>query len=96
VPSAPVLTPTDVGVFRADSVIQDRMCVSTARMMLFFARTAAWRRAGDHNHLRITRILKSLTIVGQRAEAEAFRAWVLRQDPDATPVTLRFWEDATR
>jgi len=95
VPWAPVLTAPDLGVIRADPVIQDRMRVSTARMMLFYARTSAWKRANDHNHLRITRILKSLTLVGQRAEAEAFRAWLLRQGPDATAVTLRFWEEAT-
>lgn len=96
VPWSPVLTGSDIDTFRTDPVILDRVRVSLARMMLFYARTVGWKRPGDHNHLRITRIIRSLTVVGLRDEATAFRAWILRQGPEATPTTLRFWEQATQ
>ena len=96
VPWSPVMTGSDIDTFRTDPVILDRMRVSLARMVLFYARTVDWKESDDHNHLRITRIIRSLTVVGLRDEAVAFRAWILRQGPDATPTTLGFWERATQ
>ena len=38
----------------------------------FPERAKVWLTRGNHNHLRITRILKSLTALGLREEAQAF------------------------
>lgn len=94
VPKSPVLSAEDLEEFRTNKVIKNRMRVSLARMKLFFALTDAWKRAGDHNHLRITRIIKSLVLVGLHREADSFLDWVLSQEPQASPQTLRFWLSA--
>lgn len=94
VPNSPVLSPEDLREFQ-EAPYPDRMRVSLARMMVFFARDDLWKRARDHNHLRITRILRSLTLVGLREEALDFRDWVLRQNPKANKQTLEFWYSAT-
>ncbi len=38
----------------------------------FAARSRVWLSAGNHNHLRITRILRSLRLLGLEGEATAF------------------------
>jgi hypothetical protein len=64
----------------------------------FAARASEWLHPGDHNHLRITRILKCLTLCGLRRQAEAFlRRLEAVADPSCvTPTSLRFWRDAVR
>ena len=62
-------------------------------------RIPAWLRPGDHNLLRVTRILRSLTLLGLRPYAEAFLAALLDAHasgtvPPVNPVTLRYWRDA--
>lgn len=66
----------------------------------FSARSRNWLTPGNHNFLRLTRILRSLTILGQPAEARALLVCLrgLASDPYyATPIgsrTLAFWEAA--
>jgi hypothetical protein len=46
--------------------------ITVARAPNFAAKAAVWLSAGNHNHLRITRILRCLSILGLEAEAKAF------------------------
>jgi hypothetical protein len=91
----PAILHEEVLVFRSRPDILDRMRVSLARMRVFYARTSSWKRAHDHNHLRISRILKSLTLMGLREEALEFRDWILRQDPEVSQESLSYWNSAT-
>lgn len=65
----------------------------------FAARSREWLRPGDHNHLRLTRILTSLRILGLEEESRALAA-CLRTVAAAHPgavsaVTLEYWRRAT-
>lgn len=68
----------------------------------FRARAAHWLRPGNHNHLRITRILKCCGRAGLKAEARAFLDAlegvnsVERQKPrpGITAESLRYWREA--
>ena len=44
----------------------------------FAAKATGWLSPGNHNHLRITRILRCLTVLGLEAEAKAFLECWLR------------------
>jgi hypothetical protein len=46
--------------------------ITVTRAADFAARSRVWLSAENHNHLRITRILRSLTLLGLEAEATAF------------------------
>lgn len=46
--------------------------LAVARTVDFSSRARVWLSRGNHNHLRITRILKSLTVLGLKAEANEF------------------------
>lgn len=64
-------------------------------------RRANWMHANDHNHLRLTRILKSLMRLGQPELALALYERLLTEANDAgpgriSPTTIRYWKDAIR
>lgn len=66
----------------------------------FAARAREWVTPGNHNMLRITRVLRCLTLLGLPAHARAFLAALERlYDAGSAPaigaVTLRHWRDAT-
>lgn len=62
----------------------------------FDARVAQWCTRGNHNFLRITRILDSLKCFGLGTEARAFFAALedLRQTHEISETTFRFWSNA--
>jgi hypothetical protein len=70
----------------------------------FAARSAGWLAPGNHNHLRITRIMKCLMLLGLAGEAGAFfdaLAQINAQEQDTpapriTPRTFQFWQSAVR
>ncbi len=65
------------------------------RFMIFLERTEGWRKAGDHNHWRITRALTSLMLAELYSEAQAlFRVALKHGNPDF--VTIDFWERAMK
>jgi len=64
----------------------------------FSAAEGNWVRRFDHNHLRITRIIRSLRVLGLEAEATAFYV-ALREVYDSSkgqigPKSMNFWTRA--
>ncbi|KAI0594240.1 opioid growth factor receptor conserved region-domain-containing protein [Biscogniauxia sp. FL1348] len=56
-----------------------------------------WLRPADHNHLRITRIIRSLRVLGLAREARAFYDALVRTNATYRRVgrsSLRFWRRA--
>jgi hypothetical protein len=63
----------------------------------FDERSAVWLHAGNHNHLRLTRIMDSLAALGLEADSRALRRCLLedvvpRAGARVTPRTRHFWE----
>lgn len=69
----------------------------------FPGQSKGWLCPGNHNHLRITRILKSLRLLGLEAEAHAFFKCLselyaeetAHAIPRITATTFQFWSAAT-
>jgi len=64
-------------------------------------RISEWMSPGNHNYLRITRILKSLSLLGLEEEARKFFACLAdiynsqgKRDRLISPETFRYWKDA--
>lgn len=71
-PYAPVLTKEDIDEFKSDPLLLWRLLASVNMYMKFLSHQAnIWVGEYDHNHLRITRMLKCLVIMGLHAEAVA-------------------------
>ena len=76
--------------------------ITVTRAPNFATEATVWLSPGNHNHLRITRILRCLSLLGLEAEAKAFfdRLSEIYQDEQNKPVpaisdeTMRYWREA--
>ena len=76
--------------------------VEVKRRRDFSAKSGRWLTEGNHNHLRITRVLKSLSILGLLLEAKAFLACLseiyeeecLKPDSAISTETMLYWTRA--
>ena len=98
VPDAPVLDEAAAAAIRDSTLAQCALAAATDRMEAFYRRTNQWLRPHDHNHLRITRIIRSLRLLRGDAEADAFRDAVLSiVEAARAPVSARsrgYWTTA--
>lgn len=70
----------------------------------FVERAQVWLGWMTYNHLPITRILKSLKLLGLGEEADAFFACLqelhqeeaARERPRISPETFKFWQEAVK
>ena len=53
-----------------------------------------WVCPADHNHLRLTRILRALTLLGLSTEATELHGAISRYDAVFPERTKRFWREA--
>jgi hypothetical protein len=72
----------------------------TVRLSLTFPnRSKVWLEPGNHNYLRITRILRSLNLLGCRKEATAFFTCLsdiyLQNSATIGEETFRYWKQAS-
>jgi hypothetical protein len=100
-PSAPRLTDAIVEEFRLRDDLQANLRESFERMERFYKAPARhWLTPNNHNHLRITRILKCLMELGLEDCAVSFFEWLRLERTGApsqvTEVTFRFWQSAIR
>lgn len=98
VPGSPVLDARDVAVIRASVPAQRALEAAASRMRRFYEDRDHWLGAHDHNHLRITRIIRSLRLLVDDAAADAFRASVLKRveaaDAPVNATTRGYWDAA--
>lgn len=98
VPDAPVLSDADVEAIRDSGMAQIALAAATDRMDAFYAATHDWLMPNDHNHRRITRIIRSLRLLCGDEQADAFRAAILsRVEATRAPVSARsrgYWQTA--
>jgi len=83
------------GLRRADA--SRRIEMDPAR---FASRARTWLHPGNHNHLRLTRIMQSLAVLGLEDEALALQRCLMEDVATGSGrdgisrVTLAFWRDA--
>ena len=98
VPGSPVLTGAEAEAIRNSSMAQCALAAATDRMDLFYRATHDWLMPSDHNHLRITRIIRSLRLLCGDEQADAFRDAILaRVAATRAPVSARsrgYWMTA--
>lgn len=98
VAGAPVLTAGEAEAIRQSVIAQCALAAATDRMAAFYSATSDWLTPNDHNHLRITRIIRSLRLLRGDGQADAFRAIILaRVEATGAPVSARsrgFWTTA--
>jgi hypothetical protein len=97
-PDAPVLDEAQIAAIREDPRATANLHRGSERMLRFYRDTDAWLSPADHNHLRITRIIRSLKLLVGQDAARSFHGTILALHRDAgSPVntgSLRFWKEA--
>jgi len=74
---APVLTELDIDEIRQSSLVQANLAKSARWFLGFLERNDHWITKYNHNHLRITRVIKSLRLLASDKAADEFRDKVL-------------------
>ena len=67
---SPVLSSEELALVRASKKAKDSIVASSEWFMDFLSRRDEWRLGYDHNHLRVTRMLQSITLVGKTDNAK--------------------------
>ena len=76
--------------------------IAVTRASNFAAKAVGWLSPSNHNHLRITRILRCLTVLGLEAEAKAFFECLVeiykneqnKPLPAISDETMLYWKKA--
>ncbi len=80
------------------------LLIKVTRTRYFAAKATVWLSPGNHNHLRITRILRCLSLLGLEAEARAFFECLSeiyeneqsQPRPAISTETILYWRGAVR
>lgn len=95
---APVLAPSDVTLLRASQTAQEHLEQAVGRMLAFYEASTHWLVPMDHNHLRITRMLKSVRLLHSLELAllvyDTLMGQVHAAGTPVRPKNLAFWTDA--
>lgn len=110
---APLLTPTVQAAFERSDVMRQHQQRSLEVMLDFFGlardgsdivaqptlaiQTHIWLKAGGHNHLRITRMIRSLALCHQPDLARTFQQTVIKigtQQGVVSETSIRYWREA--
>ena len=98
VSGAPVLSQADIQLIHTNSDAQANIRRSAVWFLGFLERSDHWRTKYNHNHLRITRVVKSLRLLTDDKEADEFKAAIfdlLADDLDLIDRrAVEFWEGA--
>jgi hypothetical protein len=96
-PTAPIATEKDFEAFKTNQELGDRLTRAVNRYVLFLKGYSGWRRKKDHNHLRVTRIIRCLTLAGMPGLALSFYHKVLLfigPDGIVPHETIEYWKEA--
>ena len=74
--SIPQLSAHEVKMINESEKAQKAMLLSASRMRRFWSKNQHWVVGHDHNHLRITRCIKSLRLLVSDDEAESMKLWL--------------------
>ena len=84
--------------------VRQVLLIKVTRTHYFAAKATVWLSPGNHNHLRITRILRCLSLLGLEAEARAFFECLSeiyeneqsQPRPAISTETILYWRGAVR
>ena len=92
---SPVLVKAEVSAIRGSEVARANIQRAAERFKEFLTGTTEWRSGYDHNHLRISRVIKCLRLLVDDLEADRFKYWVAGQLGDQidsiTAESKKYW-----
>ena len=96
--NAPTLAASDVETIQSSMQCRQNLEKSATWILAFLERTEEIFQYTNHNHLRVTRIIKSLRLLHSDQQAEQFKQAVLAmiqaREARINPITVAFWLEA--
>lgn len=97
-PWAPLLSEADIQVFKTDAEMRAQAYRAFRRWLQFLSNNPHWCVPRDHNHLRITRVIRFLTLTDQGSEAQQLFQTAVemmgKHSPSFPEQTRFYWEEA--
>ena len=95
----PKMTPDELELVRQSNAATSSILQSSEWFMGFLERSDTWKRCYDHNHLRVTRMLESLVLVGKGQKAKELFTMLTNDDLCTRKgwledTTLNYWKQA--
>ena len=97
-PDAPVLEPGEIALIHKSSLAAHNLNVSANWFCAYLTRNDHWRVAHDHNHLRITRMIRSQRLLQGEMAANATRDRILKlaapSKEEISETSFGYWKNA--
>ena len=97
-PDAPVLEPAEIDLIHKSGPATMNVEQSTEWFLGFLSRSQCWLASHDHNHLRITRMIKSNRLLLGELAAASVREKVLKlaqkADGKISEASIAYWRAA--
>lgn len=84
----------EIEFLRNDLQVQENLLKGLLRMQEFYRDNDFWLQPNDHNHLRISRIIKSIKLLNDKDNAKEFYDFITDRVCNFKPVTdesLEYW-----
>lgn len=95
---APTLSNVDITYASKNTSVQDNFSKGLERITAFYLSNDHWLTPDDHNHLRITRILKSTRLILGKEKSSEFYSLLLsriqEKDANINPKNMAYWHEA--
>ena len=95
VPKSPILANSEIRKIRESSGAQASINRNLERYKQFLRNNKKWHSRHDHNHLRITRVLKCLKLLRDVESARQFKYWIASELGDVIDSinerTKQYW-----
>jgi hypothetical protein len=99
-PFAPILSSQDIEIIKHSVTAQQNLKVAARRLLTFYERNTHWLTAINHNHLRISRIIRSLGLMLGPDEATKFHMEIIRivqaAGNQVAEQSLDYWRKAAQ
>jgi hypothetical protein len=100
---SPVLTDDDILEFRSNKLMLDNLNKSISLMKDFYYNNVHWMNCENHNHLRISRIIRSIFLItGNKQLSEDFYDFIISELKNnncynnISNLTLTYWNFASK
>ena len=98
VPKSPILTNEEIISIKKSETAQKNIKKSVEWFLEFLSRNSYWICPNNHNHLRITRAIKSLRLIHSNEEAEKFKNSIMNliqgNENKINSTSLKYWKNS--
>ena len=98
VPNSPIVSEEEIYQIKNSELAQNNIKKSSDWFLGFLERNKYWICYSNHNHLRITRAIKSLRLIHSNKEAEKFKTDIFNliegNEDKISSISIEFWKNS--